>query len=338
MRAALFRERGAPLDLVDLERRRPGPGEVVVDVAAAGVCGTELHFLDGLLTPLKTPIVLGHEVAGTVAELGEGASAFTRGDRVAVHYFHACRICTQCRSGRDHLCDRPRGALAFASDGGFAEQVVVPESALARLPDTLSFEDAAPLCCGATTAIHALGVSRLGVGNTAVVYGCGGVGLQLVQVLRLAGVRTIAVSRTAEKLALATELGADEIVSAAEEPVAERVRELTGGDGVDAVYELVGTTETMREAFGSVAKAGAVVFVGYSFDRLDLHPLELVVPEVRILTSVGNGYQELALALDLAARGLVRSPIHEVAPLEEVNRVLEDLRAGEVLGRVVLHP
>ncbi len=338
MRAALFHEQGKELERAEIERPKPGPGEVVVKVEAAGVCGTELHFLEGLLAPAKTPIVLGHEVAGTVAELGEGVSAVSPGESVAVHYFHPCSLCAQCRSGREHLCDRPRGFLGFVTDGGFAEYVLVPETALVPIPDGLSFEQAAPLCCSATTALHALGVSGLGLGHTAVVYGCGGVGLQLVQVLRLAGVRVLAVSRTREKLELASKLGAEVAINAGSEPVADRVREATGGRGADAVFELVGSAESMREALGSLAKAGALVFVGYSFDRIELNPLELVVPETRILTSVGNTYLELVEVLDLAARKLIQPVVHEVAPLEEANRVLEDLRAGRVVGRAVLRP
>lgn len=339
MKAALFREKGAPLELTEVERPAPGPGEVLVRVEAAGVCGTELHFLEGLLAPAKTPIILGHEVAGTVAETGEGVDeAFAPGDRVAVHYFHPCGRCRECRFGREHLCEAPLGFLAFVTDGGFAEYVRVPASALARIPDGLSFEEAAPLCCSATTALHALHVSGLRMGDTAVVYGCGGVGLALVQILRLAGVRPIAVSRTPAKLERAAELGTDVVVNAAEDDVASRVREATAGRGAEAVFELAGTRESMGQSLRSLARAGALVFIGYSFDRLDLSPLELVVPEARILTSVGNTYLELVEALELAARGKLTPVIHEVVPLEEANRVLDDLRAGRVVGRAVLRP
>lgn len=338
MKAALFRVQGAPLELANVQRPAPGHGAVLVRVAACGVCGTELHFLDGLLTPAKAPIVLGHEVAGTVAEVGEGVDGFEPGDRVAVHYFHPCRHCRECRSGREHLCDAPVGFLAFASDGGFAEYVRIPAAALVRIPDGLSFEEAAPLCCSATTALHALRVSGLGLGDTAVVYGCGGVGLALIQILRLTGIRSIAVSRTPAKLEQASALGAGVVVNAAEEDVASRVKEETDRRGTAAVFELVGTAESMAQSLRCLAKAGAVVFVGYSFDRLDLSPLELVVPETRILTSVGNTYLELVEVLRLAAEGWLKPVIHEVAPLTEVNRVLEDLRAGQVLGRAVLRP
>jgi len=338
MRAVQFLAPHQPLSVVDVERPEPPPGHVLVAVEAAGVCGTELHFRDGLLTPAKTPITLGHEVAGTLAGLGQGVTGWSEGDRVAVHYFHPCRHCRPCRTGAEHLCDRPEGFLAFVSDGGFAEYVSVPASALVAVPDGLGSAEAAPLCCSATTALHALGVAELAVGDTAVVYGCGGVGLALVQILKLAGVRALAVSRSAAKLDTAGDLGADALVDATHGPVGEQVSELTGGRGADAVFEMVGTAETMRESLGALAKRGRLVFVGYSFDELAVSPLSLVVPELSIRTSVGNTHAELVDVLRLAADGRVRPVIHESAPLEEADRVLDDLAAGRVVGRSVLVP
>ena len=338
MHAARFHAADRPLVVEEVPRPEPGPGEVLLRVEAAGVCGTELHFLDGLLTPARAPITLGHEVAGTVAGTGTGVTGLAVGDRVAVHYLHSCGRCRWCRTGRDHLCDAPLGFLAFVTDGGFAEHVVVPASALVGVPDGVSLPEAAPLCCGATTALHAASVAGLGLGDTAVVYGCGGVGLALVQVLRLSGVRVIAVSRSAEKLRLAAELGAEATVDASAGSVGEQVRDLTRGTGADAVFELVGTAATGAESLAALGKAGSLVYVGYSFDRVSLSPLALVVPEQRVLTSVGNTHAELAQAVDLAARGLLRTVVAETAPLAEVGRVLDDLRAGRVAGRAVLLP
>jgi len=338
MRAVQFLGPRQPLSVTEVERPTPAPGHVLVAVEAAGVCGTELHFRDGLLTPAKTPIVLGHEVAGAIAELGAGVTGWAEGDRVAVHYFHSCRHCRPCRTGLEHLCDQPEGFLAFATDGGFAEFVSVPASALVGVPAELSTTEAAPLCCAATTALHALGVAELSVGDSAVVYGCGGVGLALVQVLRLAGVRTLAVSRSAAKLTAARELGADAAIDASEGAVSEQLREATGGRGADAVFELVGTAETMSESIAALAKRGRLVFVGYSFDSLEVSPLALVVPELSIRTSVGNTHAELADALALAADGRVRPIVFETAPLEDADRVLDDLAAGRVVGRSVLTP
>jgi 2-desacetyl-2-hydroxyethyl bacteriochlorophyllide A dehydrogenase len=337
MRAVRFHGAGRPLAVEDVDRPRPGADDVLIDVAAAGVCGTELHFLDGLLTPARTPITLGHEVAGVVAEVGDGVTDVAVGDRVAVHYLHACGRCRWCRVGDDHLCDAPLGFLAFATDGGFAEQIVVPASATVPVPEGLDLAAAAVLCCSGTTALHAVDMSGVTAGATAVVYGTGGVGLALVQVLREAGARPIAVARNPERLALARELGAETTVNAATEDVAAAVREATGGVGADVVFELVGTRETSAAALACLGKRGTLVYVGYSFDRVEINPLSLVVPEQRIVTSVGNRRSELEDALDLAARGRLHTTV-TTHPLEDAARVLQDLRAGRVLGRAVLVP
>ncbi|MFP5371212.1 MAG: alcohol dehydrogenase catalytic domain-containing protein [Actinomycetes bacterium] len=337
MRAVRFHGQDRPLAVEDVERPAPGPGEVLIDVAAAGVCGTELHFLDGLLAPARTPITLGHEVAGVVAEVGEGVTDVAVGDRVAVHYLHACHSCARCRAGDDHLCDAPLGFLAFVTDGGFAESVVVPASSAVPVPEGLDLVTAASMCCSATTALHAVDVAGVRPGSTAVVYGVGGVGLALVQVLRDAGARVIGVARNEERLALARELGADVTVDASTADVAGDIRAVTGGAGADVVFELVGTAQTSAAALASLGKAGTLVYVGYSFDRIELNPLSLVVPEQRILTSVGNRRSELVRALDLAARGALRTAVVE-RRLEEAPEVLAELRAGGVVGRAVLVP
>jgi propanol-preferring alcohol dehydrogenase len=338
MRAVQFLGSHQPLSVGEVKRPVASPGDVLVAVEAAGVCGTELHFRDGLLTPAKTPIVLGHEVAGTIVELGAGVTGWSEGDRVAVHYLHSCRHCRPCRTGLEHLCDRPQGFLAFVTDGGFAEYVSVPASALVAAPVGLNAAETASLCCSATTALHALGIAELAIGDSAVVYGSGGVGLALVQVLKLAGVRTLAVSRSQTKLAAARELGADVAIDASLGAVAEQVKDATGGRGADAVFELVGTADTMRASIAALAKRGRLVLVGYSFDVLEVSPLSLVVAEQSIRTSVGNTHAELVDVLALAADGRLRQVIHEVAPLKDADRVLDDLAASRVVGRSVLAP
>ncbi|MDK3255188.1 alcohol dehydrogenase catalytic domain-containing protein [Blastococcus capsensis] len=336
MRAVRFHGQGRPVAVEEVDEPRPGPGDVLIDVAAAGICGTELHFLDGLLTPARTPITLGHEVAGVVAEVGAEVAGVAAGDRVAVHYLHACHRCRPCRAGNDHLCDQPLGFLAFVTDGGFADRIAVPASAVVPVPEEVDLPVAATLCCSATTALHAVDVAGVRPGDAAVVYGTGGVGLAMVQVLREAGARPIAVARNPERLALARELGAEVTVDGTGD-VAAGVRAATDGVGADVVFELVGSRETGAAALASLGKRGTLVYVGYSFDTVEVSPLSLVVPEQRIVTSVGNRRSELVAALDLAARGRLRTPITE-HPLEEAPRALEDLRAGRVLGRAVLRP
>jgi len=338
MRAARYHGPGDSLRLEDVPIPQPGPGEALVRVRAAGVCHTELHFLSGVLNLGVAPLTLGHEMAGEVAELGPGVASVRPGDRVIVYYYAGCGACHWCRTGQENLCDALVAEYGFVADGGLAEYVKVPARNLVKLPANLPFEEAATLGCSATTAIHAAGLARLAPGDAALVYGFGGVGAALIQYCDLAGARAIAVGRSPAKLQLARDLGAEATIDAAQEDVPARVRELTEGQGADVVFELVGTADSMPKAVASLRKRGRLVFIGYSQDLLTMSPIQLVVLEAQVLGSVGNTLDELIRAVDLAAAGAIRATIDRVVPLEDVNRVLDDLRQGKVVGRAVVRP
>jgi len=338
MRAARYHGPGDSLRLEEVPIPQPGAGEALVRVRAAGVCHTELHFLSGVLNLGVAPLTLGHEMAGEVAKVGPGVTSVRPGDRVIVYYYLGCGACHWCRTGQENLCDALVAEYGFVSDGGLAEYVKVPARNLVRLPANLSFEDAATLGCSATTAIHAAGLARLSPGDVALVYGFGGVGAALVQYCDLAGARVIAVGRSPAKLQLARDLGVEAAIDATREDVPARVRELTEGQGADVVFELIGTAESMPKAVASLRKRGRLVFIGYSQDLLTVSPIQLVVLEAQVLGSVGNTLDELSRAVDLAAAGAIRATIDRVVPLEDVNRVLDDLRQGKVVGRAVVRP
>ncbi|MEJ5914456.1 alcohol dehydrogenase catalytic domain-containing protein [Pseudokineococcus sp. 1T1Z-3] len=324
------------LEVVEVPDLSPGPGEVLLRVGAAGVCATELHFLDGLLPAPRFPVTLGHEVAGTVEAVGDGVARWDVGDRVAVHYLHSCGDCRPCRTGRENTCAAPAGMLGFASDGGFAEQLVVPARSLARVPEGLDLTSAAPVTCSVTTALHAAAVGDVRADQVVVVYGTGGVGLALVQVLRRRGARVLAVARSQARRDAATDLGAEWVVDPADGDVGAQVQELTGG--ADLVVDLVGTQATADAALAALAPGGALLYVGYSHESVTLSPLQLVVGEHRVLTAVSCTLAELELGLDLVARGEVRVLLDRVAPLEELPDVLAALAAGDVVGRAVVVP
>jgi propanol-preferring alcohol dehydrogenase len=336
MIAARFHGAGRPLSLDDVPVPEPAPDEVRVRVRAAGVCGTELHFTDGLYEPARVPMTLGHEAAGTVDAVGSSVTAWREGDRVAVHYYLFCGSCRWCLRGRQNLCLTPRGVLAFAADGAFAEHVVVPAHCLVRLPEQLDFAQAAPLCCAGTTAVHALDESDVQPGDVVVVLGAGGVGLAVVQDARRRGATVVAVSRDPARRDAAVALGAASAVPP--EDLAAAVTSLSSGQGADVVVELAGVTATLELATQVLGRRGRLVLVGYSTDTLTVHPLSLVVAEQRVLASVGNTFAELVTAVHLAAAGQLLPPVAETLPLSEVNTALDRLRAGSVVGRLVLVP
>lgn len=336
MLAARFHAADRPLSLDDVPVPVPGPDEVRVRVRAAGVCGTELHFVDGLYAPARVPMTLGHEAAGTVDAVGSQVRGWNVGDRAAVYYYLFCGGCRWCLVGRQNLCLTPRGVLAFAADGAFAEHVVVPASCLVRLPEQLSFEQAAPLCCAGTTAVHALAEANVIPGEVVVVLGAGGVGLAAVQEAHRRGAVVVAVSRNPARRAAALTAGAVAAVAALD--LAATVSEVSGGQGADVVLELAGTTATLELAVGVLGRRGRLVLVGYSADTLTVSPLSLVVAEQRIIASVGNTYAELVAAVHLGAAGQLLPPVAATLPLTEVNTALDRLRTGDLVGRLILQP
>jgi alcohol dehydrogenase, propanol-preferring len=338
MRALRYHGPRRPLTLEQLAVPEPGPGEVLVRVTAAGICHTELHFLSGLLDLGVAPLTLGHEIAGRIERVGPGVPAARAGERVLVYYYVGCGRCAFCLRGEENLSGELRAEHGFVTDGGFAEYVRVPARNAVPLPGGLSDADAAPIGCGVTTAVHAAALAQVGLGDWAVVYGAGAVGFGLVQLARLRGARVIAVGRSPAKLERARALGADATVRAGAEDVAARVRALTGGRGADAVFELVATKETMGESVKMLAKRGRLVFVGYSEDAFQVHPIQLVVNEQVVTASVGNTLAELRTAVDLVATGRVRTVVDRTLPLERFQEAFDALSAGKLVGRAVLAP
>ncbi len=338
MKAVRYHGPGQPFRLEEVDRREPEAGEVLVRVAASGVCHTELHFRSGLLDLGVAPITMRHEVVGRIEAVGDGVSPDRVGERVIIYYYLGCGECAYCRVGDEQLCPQLRAEYGFISDGGYAEYVTVAARNCVVLPDSIADVEAAPIGCGVTTAVHAAKLAELGIGEWAVVYGVGGVGFGLVQLSRAIGARTIAVGRSPEKLERALELGAEFAVNAAEATVSEKIREITGGAGADVVFECVGTEETMREASAALGRRGRLVFVGYSPDSFTVHPIQLVVFEQKVLGSVGATLQDLHEAVDLVARGVVRTVVDRTLPLERFESGLGALEHGKLVGRAVLVP
>lgn len=335
MRAVRLDGPGLPprLDEVPVPRAR-GDDEALMRVVAAGVCHTELQLIEGALNPGVWPLTPGHEIVGEVIE---GPSALI-GARALVYYGRPCGECEWCRHGQEQVCPNAGPQPGLSADGGFAEFVRVPTSSLIPLPDALDPIWAAPLGCAAATAYHALdSVAHVNPGETIAVFGVGGVGLPLIQLAVTRGARVLAIGRSPAKLALARQLGAEIVDAAATDPVLT-VRRATAGQGVHTVFELVGSRQTMSDALAMLRRQGQLVFVGYSSARLELNPLELVLRETRLLSSLGNTRAELQEVVRLAAAGALRVPIAEQFALEDVDLALDALRAGDLAGRALIVP
>jgi succinate semialdehyde reductase (NADPH) len=362
MLAAVLPGPGEPLQLEQIPVPQPRRGEVLVRVAACGVCHTDLHVMKGEVA-FPTPAVLGHEISGTIADLGEGVDHLTRGERVVGTFVMPCGRCAHCAAGRDDLCEpffslnRLRGTLydgetrlhradgsplAMYSMGGLAEYAVLPATAAFALPDGIPFEEAAVLGCAALTAYGAVRHGAdLHLGERVAVVGTGGVGSLVVQFSRALGaVQVVAVDINDTKLDAAKALGATDGVDASKGDPVAAVLDVTDG-GVDVAFEVLGRPETFLNALGMLRDGGHLVVVGIA-PIGELAPIEitrLVRRSLRITGSYGGRPRtDMPKLLSLVERGVL-TPTAGVTrryTLEQADEAYNALDAREIVGRAIV--
>jgi len=331
------------LEIAEVATPVLNPGEVLIRVAACGICGSDVHGYDGSSGRRIPPIVMGHEAAGRIAALGAGVTGWSEGDRVTFDSTVYCGACQHCARGEVNLCDQRQvlgvSCPEYRRAGAFAEYVAVPARIVHPLPDSFAFADAAMLEAVAV-AIHAVSLVEIPSGSTALVLGAGTIGLLVLQALRVAGCsRVLVADIDASRLKLAADLAATEVFLAETDPVA-RALELTNGAGVDLAVEAVGRRETVRVAIASVRKGGSVILVGNISPEATL-PLQTVVTrQIRLQGSCASA-GEYPRAIELMAKGAiqVKPLITAIAPLAEGPQWFERLYAREPnLMKVVLTP
>jgi L-iditol 2-dehydrogenase len=331
------------LEIADLPDPTPGHGEVLVSVAACGICGSDVHGYDGSSGRRIPPIVMGHEAAGTITALGDGVKGFATGDRVAFDSTIFCGDCDNCRRGDVNLCDHREvlgvSCAEFKRAGAFAEYVAVPSRILYPLPEKLSFAEAAMLEA-VSIALHGVSLAQVSEGSAALVVGAGMIGLLTLQALRAAGCSRIFVTDLdSTRLKLARDVGATAVLSP-EASVVEQIMRLTKGAGVEVAIEAVGRNETVKVAIESVRKGGTVVLVGNILPEVTLPLQKVVTRQIRLQGSCASS-GEYPRAIELLTRGAIQvAPlITAIAPLAEGPRWFERLYAREPnLMKVILTP
>jgi alcohol dehydrogenase, propanol-preferring len=340
MRAAIFYEANAPLQVRDWPDPEVDAGEILVRVAACGLCHTDLHYLDhGVPTAKRPPLILGHEATGIVAALGAGVTNVKEGDRVLLPAVLPCGSCAACRIGRENICLNLR-MFGNDVDGAYAEYVKAPARDVFRLPDEIPLVEGCIIADAVTTPYHAVkNRAEVRPGDYVVVYGCGGVGLNVVQLAHLAGGFVIAVDIADEKLEHARRLGAAATINARPETsgVAKAVRRLTGA-GADIAIEAIGNPATMKDAFGTLRPGGRLVVVGYSDHEVALNAGRIMYREMEIRGSLGCRPVDYPRVIELARRGRIEvaSLVTARFPLAEINAGLDALRAGRGIRSVVV--
>jgi propanol-preferring alcohol dehydrogenase len=334
MKAAVVRSFHEPLTIEEVALPTPGPGQVLIRVVASGVCHTDLHAADGDWPVRPTlPFIPGHEGAGYVAALGPGVTAVKDGDRVGVPWLHsACGTCEHCLTGWETLCPQQQNS-GYSVDGGYAEYVLAAANYVARIPDALSFVDAAPILCAGVTTYKGLKETDTRPGDWVVISGIGGLGHVAVQYAIAMGLHVAAVDIADEKLVLARDLGAELVVNATTtDPVAVIQQEIGGAHG--ALITAV-SVPAFRQGIGMLRRGGTCALVGLPPGDFPTPIFDVVLKRLTIRGSIVGTRQDLHEALEFAAQRKVQATT-EIQPLEAINAVFDRLRAGAVQGRVVL--
>ncbi|HLA99944.1 MAG TPA: zinc-binding dehydrogenase [Bacteroidota bacterium] len=341
MKAAIFREPHKPLVVEEVPQPQIGPGEVLVKVAACGVCHTDLHYIDhGVPTFKKPPLILGHEASGTVAGVGAGVKQFREGDQVLLPAVYSCGYCDFCRTGRENIC---QSMMMFGNnvDGAYAEFVAAPAKDIFHLPKEIPLKEGSIIADAISTPYHAVkNRAEVKAGDYVVVFGCGGVGMNVVQVAAAVGGLVIAVDISDKKLEFARAFGAIATVNPGKvENTGKEIKKLTGG-GADIAIEAIGNPATIRAAFAALRKGGRLVIVGYSADDITLSAAKIMYFEMEIRGSLGCRPVDYPRLIELCRLKKIKvaEQVTHRFPLGKINDAFDLLRSRDesVLRSIVI--
>ncbi|MFF3246778.1 alcohol dehydrogenase [Streptomyces sp. NPDC002870] len=325
---------GGPFEIVEREVQRPGPGHVRIAVDACGICHSDSAFVNAMLPGLRYPLVPGHEIAGRIEETGEGTySGWQVGDRVAVGWFGgSCGHCTPCRQGDFVVCENlklPGGAY----DGGYAETVIAPADALARIPDALAATDAAPLACAGVTTYNGLRRSAARPGDLVAVLGIGGLGHLGVKYAAAMGFETVAIARGAAKADFAKQLGAHHYIdSTADTTVADALQSL---GGAKVVLATAANSDAITATVDGLSHRGELVVIGVTPEPLGINPVQLLIQGKIIRGHPSGTAQDVQDTMAFSALHGIR-PMTEIVPLDQVGEGYRKMMSGAARFRMVL--
>lgn len=334
MQAAVVENFGEPLVVKELPVPSPGPGQALVEIVASGVCHTDLHAAEGDWPVKPTlPFTPGHEGAGVVVEIGPGVTHLKEGDRVGLAWLHsACGHCRFCLSGWETLCLEQKNS-GYSVNGSFAQYAVAEADYLGRIPENISFVDAAPILCAGVTTYKGLKETEARPGEWVVISGVGGLGHVAIQYARVMGLRVAAVDLGPQKMALARKLGAEIALDAKIQDPATEIQKLIGG--AQGVLVTAVSTIAFKQAIGMLRRGGTCVLNGLPPGEFPISIFDVVLNRFTIRGSIVGTRLDLEEALAFAAEGKVKATI-ETQPLGSINDVFSRLKTGNVNGRVVL--
>jgi D-arabinose 1-dehydrogenase-like Zn-dependent alcohol dehydrogenase len=342
MRAVRLVQIGEPLQSVEIPIPEIGSSDVLIRVAAAGVCHSDVHYRAGISQIDSLPLTLGHEIAGRVEEVGSDVTDLSAGDRVCVHYLVYCGSCEFCERGLEQFC-RSGHMIGKHRDGGYAELLKVPAKNAFVLPNEIPFEVGAIMMCSSATALHALNKARFKAGESIAIFGFGGLGFSALQLARAFDCGDVyVVEINPAKLASAARMGAVAIDAKAADPV-EQIKEATGGRGVYVALELIGSAKTMRQAVLCLGPLGRAALVGLTAESISIHPYtELINKEAEIIGVSDHLATELPALIEFARTGKLRFPPETLRVVDlnasQINAALDALQGSIDYVRTVIVP
>ena len=349
MKAARIISPQQPLEIMEIETPKPKDVEVVIKVKATGVCHSDLHLWEGGYDTgdgfmkvtdrgVKFPVTPGHEIVGTVSEIGSAVQGISVGDNVLVYPWIGCGICSACRVGNDNICDTPR-SLGVFQNGGYAEYVLVPHFKFLAKINGIDLDAATSLACSGLTAYTAIKKSNANSQHNMVIFGAGGLGLMGVQLARaITNANIICVDIDDTKLALAKELGADNVVNSKDPDAAQKIISLCNGKGADCVIDFVNAPPTVKMGLAVLRKRGNMILVGLFGGSIDLSLVTIPLKAITIQGAYTGNYNDMLELIGLAKRGVINPTISKRYSLSDANTALEDLKARKIIGRAVINP
>lgn len=338
MKAMVLEQFRQPLQMRDVAVPDPGPDEILVKMKVCSVCASDLKITGGKLPTVPLPLIPGHEIAGEVVASGKNVRDLRPGDGVTFEIYVTCGRCRNCLAGRKTICMNSIRRLGFELNGGFAEYMVAPAANAVKLLPGISYAHAAVIPDAISTCVHAF-YRQVTVqpGDTALVVGCGGLGIHALQIVKHLGATVISADVDEAKLARARELGADHTVNPRTTDLVQFCREVTGGCGVDVAGDVVGYPETSEAAFNSLRMGGAMVMIGYApGSSFQVGSDPLAMGERVIAGSRAMSREDIEEGMRLVASGAVKPQIAQQFALEEANAVLTRLATEGFMGRGVL--
>ena len=330
MKALRFYGPGKPLKIEEIPIPVIRSDSVLVDIKATGICGSDIHILEGDTQVGKLPITLGHEMSGQIAAVGRRVEDWTAGDRVCVNSIISCGHCPNCLVSRNSICTVSRNLIGIHFDGGLAEYCEVPARNLIRLPDNIPFDIGAIITDAVATPFHALiRQAKLQMGNSVAIFGIGGLGYHAVKLAKLAGASfVIAVDIEEENLKRATAAGADVVINSRESNPVEIIKELTNGYGADITLESVGLTETLDQAVQSIRRGGKAIAMGIGVHPIKTLPASVFVRgELELIGASAFDTIDIEILVKLVANGKLNlsSSVTDRLPLEKAGEALDRL-------------